>query len=149
MKLCASSVVLTSVEELHQFIVQNLRLWFAINFFAMITWNWFPRYFVLRIYCTIILSRWNSFWYYTLLWNTVLAQRRRPLSNFTKVSVVLVALRHNDLVGRHAGAATAHALVLVVVLLIPWYIRLLLGKISQNIGALLKNFLTIFIIIQR
>ena len=115
----------------------------------MITWNRFPRYFILRIYCTIILSRWNSFWYYTLLWNAVLAQWRRPHSNVTNVCVVLVALRHNDLVGRHAGAAAAHALVLVVVLLIPWDIRLLLGKISQNIGALLKNFLTILIIILR
>ena len=148
MKLSTSSVVLLSVEELHQLVVENLGLWLAIDFFAMITWNRFPRYFVLRIYRTIILSRWNSFWYYTLLWNAVLAQWRRPFSSLTKVCVVLVTLRHNDLVCRHAGAATAHTLVLVVVLLIPWDIRLLLSKISQNIGALLKNFFAIFIIIE-
>ena len=149
MKLSASSVVLLSVEELHQLVVKNLGLWLAIDFLAMITWNRFPRYFVLRIYCTIILSRWNSFWYYTLLWNAMLAQWRRPFSNITKVCVVLVALRNNDLVCRHAGAATAHTLVLMVVLLIPWNIRLLLSKISQNIGALLENFFAIFIIIER
>ena len=91
---------------------------------------------------------WNSFRYYTLLWHAMLTERRRPYGFVSKVSVVLAVLRNNDIVGRYPGAASAHALVLVIVLLIPWDTRLAICEIGKNVRALLKNlFAGVFIVI--
>ena len=67
--------------------------------------------------------------------------------NASKVSVVLVVLRNNDLVSWHSSAASAQALIHVVVLLIPWYTRLTSGEICKDIRTLLKNLFAGLIIV--
>ena len=77
----------------------------------------------------------------------MLTERRRPYGFVSKVSVVLAVLRNNDIVGRYPGAASAHALIHVIVLLIPWDTGLTIGEICKNIRALLKNLFAVLLVI--
>lgn len=63
----------------------------------------------------------------------MLAQRGRPLCLLSEVVVVLVALGNNDLVHGHLGTASAHALVHVIVLLVPRHAWSTIGKVGEHI----------------
>jgi len=77
----------------------------------------------------------------------MLAERRWSHGFGSDVSVVLVGLGNDDLVNGHLGAASAHALVHVVVLLIARHAWLAICEIGKHIRALLKNLLAGLLII--